>query len=115
MQDGPAVTERMLEHAEDANLRRALLEPDRGRGHVGRGWLDGVCNNPVSGTPSLDYPILHRATCRSVSELPPRYEHWASAFVKVCADEKGDLLMWSYTETRWRALARQLCDPLAPA
>jgi len=66
-------------------------------------------------TPSLDYLILHRATCRSMTELPPGYEHWTHAFIKLCAEEKGELLMWSHTELGGAPSPCQLCDPMAPA
>lgn len=66
-------------------------------------------------TPSLDYLMLHRASCHFMNELPKDYKHWTHAFIKVCAEEKGVLSVWCHSEVGGAPSSCQHCDPMAPA
>lgn len=41
-------------------------------------------------------PVLHRAECRRIQERTGERGGWTTDHVKVCADDTGDLTMWSY-------------------
>jgi hypothetical protein len=55
-------------------------------------------------------PVLHRAECRAIQEHTGDDGGWTTAYVKVCADDPGDLTMWSYQQgTAPRDCTK--CDP----
>ena len=64
--------------------------------------------------PSTDYLVLHRATCASITVKQIDKEHWTHDYIKVCSQDRGEILMWSYAEAGGAPSACQICDPLAP-
>ena len=59
------------------------------RDHAG-----GYVINALRG--SLADPVLHRAECRTIGVQVGENTGWTTYYIKVCADDPGDLTMWSY-------------------
>ena len=64
------------------------------------GWLaahpDGFVVNTSRPKASAGYLKLHAATCRSISELQPRYRHFTGgAYQKACSTDRAELERWA--------------------
>ena len=57
-------------------------------------------------------PVLHRAECRTIQVQTGDRTGWTTYYIKACADDAGDLTMWSYQQG---AAPRDCprCDPRA--
>lgn len=89
--------------------------------HDDEGYLRWISAHPAGlvincyATPSTDYLILHRASCSSISVRQVDKEHWTHDYIKVCSEDRGETLVWCYSEAGGAPASCQLCDPLAPA
>jgi hypothetical protein len=81
-------------------------------------WIDahpsGLVINCLS-KPSTDYLVLHLSTCPSITVRQVDKKHWTHDYIKVCAEERGEMLVWCYEEAGGAPTPCQICDPLAPA
>jgi hypothetical protein len=63
-----------------------------------RNWRDqgpdGFVVN-TSRTPSPNYLILHRASCRSLAPANEHERNWTMAYIKFCALQPEDLEKWA--------------------
>lgn len=88
--------------------------------HNDEGYLAWVGSHPRGivincfANPSTDYLVLHRASCPSITIRQVDKEHWTHDYIKVCAEERGEVLVWCYSEAGGAPTACQICDPLAP-
>jgi hypothetical protein len=64
---------------------------------------------------SIDYAFLHRASCRTITDLAPGFENWTRDYIKICAEEKGEILVWCYSELGGSPESCQICSPMSPA
>jgi len=58
-----------------------------------------------------DFLILHLASCRAVSGKPGVGNFWTAQSIKVCAEEKAELVTWAETEAGGQVSSCNLCNP----
>ena len=73
---------------------RVFEDDDKGYLAWCRDHAGGFVINALRG--SFSDPVLHRAECKALQEQSGDRSGWTTYFVKVCADDPGDLTMWSY-------------------
>jgi hypothetical protein len=71
---------------DDAGYRRWL-----------RAWPSGLVPNS-NRRPSPDYLILHRATCRFITELDTRMTTFTGEYIKVCSTDRRAVQQWARTQ-----------------
>lgn len=60
-----------------------------------RGYLDWIAQHPEGfvlntyRTPSLDYLLLHRTNCRTITNLPANGSRWTADYIKICGEIGG--------------------------
>lgn len=69
--------------------------------------LDGYVVNAQRGS-NPGEPILHRATCDTITPTPDR--EWTKDYVKVCSTDRYELAEWARTRGR-RLTPCVACDP----
>jgi hypothetical protein len=52
--------------------------------------------------PTSDYLILHRATCRFITELDPRMKTFTGEYIKVCSTDRRAVKQWARAKTGGR-------------
>jgi hypothetical protein len=54
-------------------------------------------------------PILHRATCDTITPTPDRRE-WTRDYIKLCSDNRNELDIWARSHEK-RLIPCAFCDP----
>jgi hypothetical protein len=44
---------------------------------------------------TANYPVLHTATCSSITKLQPGARHWTEGYEKRCSQQQSDLVGWA--------------------
>ena len=63
-----------------------------------RVWPIGFVLN-CNRNPTPDYLVLHRCTCRFITELDPRMKTFTGEYIKVCSTDRRALKQWARTQT----------------
>jgi hypothetical protein len=71
------------------------------------GNLGGYVVNALRGS-NPGEPVLHRATCDTISPTPDR--SWTAEYVKVCSIDRFELESWARAQNR-RLIVCDFCDP----
>lgn len=71
------------------------------------GNLSGYVVNALRGV-NPGEPILHRATCDTITPTPDR--SWTIEYIKVCSTDRFQLESWARAHDR-RLVACEFCDP----
>ena len=67
------------------------------------GYLSWISRNPdgyvvnANRNPSPNYLMLHRATCRTITENPTRGGRWTADYIKLCG-QRAELERWAHDE-----------------
>lgn len=69
--------------------------------------LDGFVVNAQRGS-NPGEPILHRATCDTITPTPDR--EWTKDYIKVCSTDRYELYAWARAHDR-RLTSCVACDP----
>ena len=73
-----------------------------------RAWSDGFVLN-CERTPGPNYLVLHRATCRSITDLQPGTRTFTGEYVKVCSTKRRAVARWAQEQTGADITPCQLC------
>jgi hypothetical protein len=71
------------------------------------GNLGGYVVNALRGV-NPGEPILHRATCDTITPTPDR--SWTTEYIKVCSTDRFQLESWARAHDR-RLVGCEFCDP----